>query len=447
MRVRIGDYAGLQRDLISALQHLDSRAWSVNSDHWRQDGTYHSGGGFTSMLPLVLARREGPTLVKQIHQILGNQPAPATASLDEHTQGWGITVDAARIDIYDLGMAVLNIMFEVRTPSDMSLQDAARSLKRLLWLKPDPQSGTDPPIASAIRELAHETARQFSAAADTGAASAVQQAWLSPFLEALPADSQTPQGQPDDWGRLLWLHPVHLVDIRHTHHPMDAAAAQLAPPFHRTIDIPDGRFVPGIGWSAIVTSNGLEGAEVPLHLIELHWAYIALYMEIDRGLLALLDNDRWYKPESLAALEHDADRVFGDYIRVMEARARLDSALASLGGDEYAIWEVIADVTKFDALLDGVDRKVEALQRVAERRVQQAAATRARRTSSILSSLTALTVVTVAVALIDYFLGGRSDPLGHIGLRVALAAAALAASIGLYLEAYRERTRRRRNTL
>jgi cytochrome c553 len=93
-------------------------------------------------------------------------------------------------------------------------------------------------------------------------------------------------------------------------------------------------------------------------------------------------------------------------MRVMEARARLDSALASLGGDEFAIWETIADVTKFDALVDGVDRKVDALQRVAERRVQQAAATRARRTSTILSGLTALTV---AIALIDYLLGGRSD--------------------------------------
>jgi hypothetical protein len=49
-----------------------------------------------------------------------------------------------------------------------------------------------------------------------------------------------------------------------------------------------------------------------LRITELHWAYIALYLEIDRGLLALLDDDRWYAPESLAELEQDADRVFGD---------------------------------------------------------------------------------------------------------------------------------------
>jgi hypothetical protein len=53
--------------------------------------------------------------------------------------------------------------------------------------------------------------------------------------------------------------------------------------------------------------------------------------------------------------------------------------------------------------------------------VQQAAASRARRTSAILSGLTALTVVTVAVALIGNFLGTRSDAVGHLWLRVAIS--------------------------
>lgn len=131
-------------------------------------------------------------------------------------------------------------------------------------------------------------------------------------------------------------------------------------------------------------------------------------------------------------------------MRVMEARARVDSTLASLGGDEQAIWDVISDVTKFDALVSGVDRKVDVLQRVAERRVQQAAAAQARRTSAILSFLTALTIVTVAVALVTNFLGTRSDPIGHLEVRILIVVAALLASIGLYREAYRERLRPRR---
>lgn len=182
---------------------------------------------------------------------------------------------------------------------------------------------------------------------------------------------------------------------------------------------------------------------MPLRILELHWAYIALYMEIDRGLLAMLDDDRWQAGHGLGELEADADRVFAESMRVVEARARLDSVLASLGGDEQALWDVLADVSKFGALVDGVDRKVDALQRVTERRVQQAAAARARRTTAVLSFLTALTLVTVAVALIGHFLGSRSDVVGHLEIRASIVAAALVAAVVVYREAHRDRPRRR----
>ena len=427
------------------LERLGGQGWSIDTENWRQDGTYSSGGGFTSMLPLVLAQRDGPAMLARAQATLRNRPNGEQAWLDKQTQGWDLTLRSLRIDVYDLGMAVMNGTFAVRSPAGLSLQAAALTLKSLTWLKPDRESGVHSPIAATFRELAVETAEQFATAIAHGAPHAVQEAWLSPFLEALHVNESTHGAQPRDWGRLLWLHPVHLLEVRDTSVPMAAVAAQLAPPFHRSVAIPGGLFVPGIGWSAIVTSAGTSEAWVPLRLTELHWAYIALYMEIDRGLLALLDDDRWYRPASLAKLERDADQVFADYMRVTEARARLDSALASLGGDELALWEVIADVQKFDALIDGVDRKVEALQRVAERRVQQAAASQAHRTSRILSFLTALTLVTVAVALIDNFLGTRTDLLGHIGLRVVIVIAALVAAIGVYRETYRDRSRRDNN--
>lgn len=163
----------------------------------------------------------------------------------------------------------------------------------------------------------------------------------------------------------------------------------------------------------------------------------------DRGLLALLEDGRWDEPDSLSELEADADKVFADFMRVMQARARLDSALASLGGDEFGMWETITDVTKFQPLVDGVDLKVKVLQDQSERRVQQAAARRERRTSSILSGLTALTIVTVAVALIGNFLGSRSDKVGHIGLRAAIVAVALLLAVAVYREAFREHSRLR----
>jgi hypothetical protein len=239
----------------------------------------------------------------------------------------------------------------------------------------------------------------------------------------------------------LWMHPVHLLEVDEDPEQLAARALRLAPPFRRKFAIPDGQFVPGIGWSAIVTQPGSTAAEIPLGLIELHWAYIALYMEIDRGLLALLDDDRWQRFRALRELEEQADSVFADAMRVLKARARVDSALASLGGDEQAIWDVIADVTRFEALVQGVERKVDALQRLADRRVQQVAAVQARRTSAILSFLTALTVVTVSVTLLGSFIGSRSDALGHVWLRVVVVVLALLISIILYREAHRERAR------
>jgi hypothetical protein len=347
-----------------------------------------------------------------------------------------------RIDVYDLGMAVMNGTFTVCAPKDLDLRTIATVLKKVVWLKPD-QSGELSPIAATFRTLADETTRQFANAIAVAAPHTIRPPWLAPFLDAVAGSDQSEPPAPDDWGRLLWLHPVHLLEVDDCAQ-ISESAAEIAPPFHRSVDIPDGRFVSGIGWSALVTDRQPTGIDVPLRLLELHWAYIALYMEIDRGLLALLDHDRSQQADTLAEMEDDADRVFTDYIRVMEARARVDSALASLGGDEQAIWDVIADVTKFDALVQGVDRKVEVLQRIAERRVQQATAARSRRTSAILSFLTALTIVTVTVALITNFLGSRSDHLGHLELRILIVAVALIASVGLYREAYRERPRRHR---
>jgi hypothetical protein len=434
LRIPIQSYRSLQEDLERELGKVEGGAWSIDNVDWRDGGTYHSGGGFTKMLPLVLVRRGEPALLARLAALLQERPAAEQTWLEEQLEGWEFTPRSVRADVYDLGVAVMNGTFAVRMPAGIEMADAARTLKRLVWLKPDSATGVESPITASFRDLALETAAQFAEAIRSAVPGALQEAWLS----SLRAKSSGQEMGHDDGGRLLWLHPVHLLEVSNAVDCL-TASADLAAPFHRSIQIPDGRFVPGIGWSAVVTQAGASGAEIPLRLLEVHWAYIALYMEIDRGLLGLLDDDRWHAPESLADLEDDADRVFGNYLRVMHARARLDSDLASLGGDEFAMWESISDVTKFDPLVEGVDRKVEVLQRVAERRVQQAEARRSNRTSRILGGLTALTIVTVAVALIGNFLGTRSDPLGHIEWRLAIVAAALVASIYVYWEANRER--------
>jgi hypothetical protein len=395
------------------------------------------------MLPLVLARRSGPELLASTLTTLFDRPISERVWLAEHLEGWDLTPTSMRIDIYDLGMGVMNGTFTLRVPDHLDLHAVMTDLKKAAWLKAN-DAGVLSPIASTFRLLAEETARQFSDGVEAAAPSAIDQPWLAPFLTAAARGRSDRSSAPaPDWGRLLWLHPLHLIEVDDAQE-IATIADQVAPAFHRVMEIPDGRFVPGIGWSALVTCHRPAGISVPIGLLELHWAYIALYMEIDRGLLALLDQSHHLTTLRLSDLETDAERVFSDYIRVMEARARVDSHLASLGGDEQAIWDVIADVTKFDALVQGVDRKVQALQRIAERRVQQGSAARSHRTTAILSFLTALTIVTVATALITNFLGSRSDQLGHLPLRIAVVAAALVVSVSLYREAFKERSRRRK---
>lgn len=173
-----------------------------------------------------------------------------------------------------------------------------------------------------------------------------------------------------------------------------------------------GLFVPGIGWSAIVvTVRGEETDELPMRLVRLQWAYIALYLEIDRALLILLNRleATGERPFRLKELEGAATHVFGSFVRVVQARARVDSALAGLGGDEQAIWDGIAKVQKLDALVGGVDKKVEALRHITDRRVQEASSAQAWRSARSLGLLATLGLVSLAVASVGYFFGGVSD--------------------------------------
>ncbi len=179
-----------------------------------------------------------------------------------------------------------------------------------------------------------------------------------------------------------------------------------------------------------------------MKLIQLHWAYFALYMEIDRGLLVILDRDKPKVRTTLHELQADAEGIFSSYLRVMKARARVDSALAGLGGDEQEVWNLIADVQKFDALVGGVDRKVEVLQKMADRRVQLAKSRTDRRTAIILGFLTSLALVTLVTTLLGYFVGGLSDkPEEHPALRVALVVGGLLLAVVLWLGAFELRLR------
>lgn len=399
LRISIADYQKVQRTLGTNLSGQPGAGWRSTADESRE-GTYQSGGGFSSMLPLVVASCHGTDTLSRARTIYHERPAHEHDWLDRRIEGWAVKATSMRVDVYDLGMAVINGTFRVGVPAHLTLSGAAAELKRMVWLRPDAEDDGSSPITGMFSTLSKEAAKQFRDSVDSTLPDhQVQPPWT-------PASRSEPSAE---WGRLLWLHPVHMLECE------DPAtrrwsARELAPTFSKTIKVPDGQLVSGIGWSAIVTDGDRSAFALPMKLVQLHWAYFALYMEIDRELLIVLDRNTSTTGSTLPQLECDAKTVFDGYIRVMNARARVDSALASLGGGEQAIWDAIADVQKFDTLVGGVDRKVDALQRIADRRVQQATSAAASRSATILGFLTTLTLVTLATTLLAYFYGGFSAP-------------------------------------
>jgi hypothetical protein len=429
LAVRIDNYDALQRQLGDRL----------TAPHWRTDGlqgmggTYKSagGGGFTETLPLVVARREGADLLPWLSSAL---EGPSQA-LRNSRPGSAIILDATPrrliIDLYDLGVAVMTAWFDVVAATGARLDQTADAVKQLVWLESDGEGRS--PLADTLQRIASAIAKQYGEAVVAAAPQELQTSWL---WRSTQRQSHTSGVRPvsDERGRLLWLHPVHVL---RTPDPPWKAARELAPAFRTTVRIDDGVLASGIGSSAVVAPPESSAAATAVRLTELHWAYYALYMEIDRGLLRVLNLERWSQNASLKELEADADDVVADYLRVMEARARLDTHLIGLGGDELAIWETIAKVQRFDTIVASVDRKLDVLDKLAQRRVAQATAARARRTSNFLGAITSLGLITIAIAVVGAVLGSLSGE-GAVPLRIAIIATVAAFAIVAYWRHFSE---------
>jgi len=440
LKVKISEYADLQHRLGEDLRAGGGEDWDYEIG-WQGTDTYGSGGGYTSSVPLVLVRRHGEALRSRLEEHYERRPDSETEWFRERLNGWSWKLCTVQVDIYDLGVGVISGRYEVEPPPPLSLEESCRAVEAVGHLRRDPVSGLRSPLAEAYQVLANETVGSFAAAVDRCAGSNRRPAWSSPLLGA---DSSYGLAGRDGEGRLLWLHPVFIVEAEAGSETKELRS--LAQPFRPTFSKPivywDGLFVPGIATSVVVVRDRESGRHgPPLRLTGLMWAYYALFMEMDRALLAMVDDGPWEASDSLARLEDESKTIFGMYIRIQEAKTRLDSALTDLAGGQLSIWGTMADVQKFDDLVRAVEEKLEVLQRVAERRVEEAAASRARRTGRILSGLTALTVVTVAVALIGNFIGTPADALGHVEVRVAIVGAAFFLALLLFLESQREAER------
>lgn len=446
LHITLSDYERLQRELAAELNR-SSPGWEGPA--WRGVETYGSGGGYTELVPLVVMCRQGEELKARLEELLESRPDAERAWLRETTAGWNWRLRELKIGLYDFGVGVISGTYDVSAPLRLPAKEIRYRAESVARLLQDEAAVERSPVAAAYDMLTRETAGHFAEAIGRCAAEHRRQPWLHPLLSALPpavGDRQDATTAPDgQWGRLLWLHPVFVLSggegaslqrLQRISAPFEQAFSQRIEHWH-------GLFTPGIDSSVMVLHrNRPKEKTPPMRLTLLMSAYYGLFMEIDRGLLAMLSSDRWQSPNTLSQLEEEADRIFDVYMRVREARSRLDSALTDLAGGQLSIWNAIADVQKFDELVASVEGKLETLQRIAERRVQEASAARARRTGKVLSGLTALTVVTVTVGLVALFLGTRTDESGHVELRVVTVAVAFGLAAIIYREAQRQIARK-----
>ena len=437
LRVRLADYANLQDAVGKQLELDGSVGWSLEAARWHGVSSYGKGaGGYSNLVPLVIAQREGDAL-KATAPACGDLGGGAANELRGELDGWHWDFKEIKVELYDLGVGVTTGVYDISAPPGMAPDDAARAVYS--WTALDRDQGLSP-LAAAYEALARESVDAFRNAVQQSTQRALPDPWLPSRVSV--DGRRWPDGDMER-GRLLWLHPVYVV--RGEPHADTAELEALAQPYRstysQTVEYPDGLFVPGIQKSVIVVRGDFALKEEPLKMTTLNWAYYALFMEMDRGLLASLDDERWEQLASLRQLEQDAEQTYRAFLRFQEAKARLESALTGLGPRQTNLWAPIADVTRFGELAAGVENKLEVLRTVAEGRVREATVRSSRRSRNILTGLTALTVVTVVVGLVDHIVGSRTDPAGHGELRAIFIVLAFLGAMIVYLLAERDFSR------
>jgi hypothetical protein len=467
LRVPVSDYACLQKELegklncperereeecVEELEQKLSRGkpgeWNRDGVPWRNVFSYdEGGGGYSNLVPLVPVQCEGEELTRRLRQ----HEEALRGSLEK---GWTWRLEDVRVQLFDLGVGVVSGTYSVEPPQGLPLARVAERIREWCHITRDSRGKIGPPIGASYEELAIESAERFRSAVEACEKGDKLSPWLT-LLQSPPEqppkrdsrDSETEHDiEKEERGRLKWLHPVFVLPPRSdSGDGRDPEAEEFGAVHRRSVSFEHGLFLPGVKRSVVALNDEAErkerdegwdllGPSTPLGLIALNWAYYALFMDIDRGLLATLDRSgRHGDGATFRKLETDAKNAYRDYVRVREAKARLDSALNGLGPGQVSLWEALADVTRFERLEASVESKLEALQTIAESRVQEAAAESARRSRQILTGLTALTLVTFAVALIGHFWGGRTDQAGHEELRIGVVALALLLAVALFL--------------
>jgi hypothetical protein len=439
LKLGISDHAAAAQRLSSALGREQPGWRSEAGEHASVAGSYSVGGGYASLMANAFVMRDGPALCDEFARARENLAGPERGFLDETLGDSVLELVSARVEIFDFGTGAFELVYDLITPTGMTPAAIVAMVESISALHPDSRGPAATPLAAILTELLVDAAARFSSLASAEIATAVETPWLEPMIrvhsQALtrerPGGLASPDGRASrepgfaspPWGRPLWIHRLYMIKARRDapRSELEQLAAGFKSSYSRSIADWDDLFVPGIDSSVLATSRESFAAPddfIP-SMILLHWGYAAVIAEADRGLLVSLEQAESSKPNGhLAHLEARAAEALKLRMRVVRLITRLESVMVDFGGGGRELWDALAAVQRFGDAVVAVERKLEALGEIARRRLQQAAVVRERRTNGILLFLAALTLVGLAVALLDGLLGTRTDRPGHIAVRI-----------------------------
>ena len=142
LQVDIDNYEAVQRDLTSALTGQQEGAGWSSACAEVATGTYASGGGFTTNVPLVLVCRTGEETLEYTRTILDDQAKRAHDWQQERIPGWILDPTGIRIEVYDVGVGVIDGTFNVTAPTSTQTGEFAAGIKEIVELHVD-EKGRD----------------------------------------------------------------------------------------------------------------------------------------------------------------------------------------------------------------------------------------------------------------------------------------------------------------
>jgi hypothetical protein len=212
LQVPIGDASRIQATLGNALMQDPNDGWSFEPLAAQDPGgSYDGAGGYPSLVPLVLVKRQGPMLLAALKRAIGDLSSEPRRWLKDEMRGWQWNIDDVSIDLYDFGTGVFRCAVKVQPPTGMPVTQIRDHIVRLSRTKADPDADVEVPLATALQVLTQETAKQFSSIANTLVAHAVETPWAQPMIDAIGTD-ETEQpglagGRGYRWGKLLCYIP------------------------------------------------------------------------------------------------------------------------------------------------------------------------------------------------------------------------------------------------